>query len=165
MTNQDAHRPRPRFDIEHPAPPNEILAAIREAMETSPAVHGLVLDEGAKVELMLAEERTRFWSPQLSALITATESGGSFIKARFGPHPHVWGMFLAGYALGLMLTCAAAMFGIVQWWLDMTPWAFWLVPAAMLITALTYGAAYIGQGLGASQMHELRNFLGRAIEE
>ncbi|MDF1801093.1 MAG: hypothetical protein P1V81_18140 [Planctomycetota bacterium] len=140
-----------------------MLGAIREAVEGCPKVQGLVLDDGGKVELTLVQERVRIWSPQLSALVTSAE-GGSLVKARFGPHPHVWGLFLAGYATGIMLSCATLLLGTVQLLLDMTPWALWLTPAALLLTGLTYGAAYVGQGLGAGQMHDLRNFLDGALE-
>lgn len=156
-------RPRPRFDLELPAPPSEVLRAVREALEMSPEVHGLVLDDDGKIELMLTEERVRFWSPQLSALVSESDRGTQ-LKARFGPHPHIWGLFLAGYALGMLLTCACLLFGIVQLFLDMTPWGLWATPLALMITALTYGAAYVGQGLGAGQMHDLRRFLERALE-
>ena len=156
-------RPRPRFDLEVPQPPGQVLAVIRGALEQCEEVHGLVLDDGGKIELMLVEERVKVWSPQLSALATETSAGGTHLKARFGPHPHVWGLFLAGYATGIMLTCAALLFGLVQLFLDMTPWALWATPVALAITALTYGAAYVGQGLGAGQMHDLRAFLDRSL--
>lgn len=156
-------RPRPRFYLELPHPPLAVLAAIRGGLEECAEVHGLVLDDGGKVELVLSEERVRFWSPQLSALVKESASGGSHLEARFGPHPHVWGLFLYGYGTGIMLTCAALLFGLVQLFLDMTPWGLWVTPLALMITALTYGAAYVGQGLGAGQMHDLRAFLDRAI--
>ncbi len=155
-------RPRPRFDLQLRHEPGAVLAAIRTAMEASDLVHGLVLDDGGKVELMLSKERVRLWSPQLSALVDEHEQG-AYLKARFGPHPHVWGLFLAGYAIGIMLTCASGLFGIVQLSLGLTPWSLWLTPLALLGTGLVYGAAYVGQGLGAGQMHDLRSFLDDAL--
>lgn len=157
-------RPRPRFDLELQSPPSVVLSTLRQALEADPEFHGLVLDDGGKVELVLADERVRFWSPQLSALVSETPTG-SHLKARFGPHPHVWGMFLAGYAMGIILTVGLAIFGIVQLILDLTPWGLYVTPAALMITALTYGAAYVGQGLGAGQMHDLRAFLDKALEK
>jgi hypothetical protein len=141
-----------------------VLDSIRTALEADPEFHGLVLDDGGKVELMLSDERVHFWSPQLSALVSASPAG-TLVKARFGPHPHVWGLFLAGYAMGIILTFGLLIFGIVQLVLDLTPWGLYATPAALLITALTYGAAYVGQGLGAGQMHDLRAFLDTALEE
>ena len=157
-------RPRPRFDMQLPHTPEAVLGAIRGALDQCEEVHGLVLDDDGKIELTLVQERVKIWSPQLSALVSSTE-GGTYLKARFGPHPHVWGLFMAGYATGIMLTCATALFGVVQLFLDMTPWALWFTPLAILITALTYGAAYVGQGLGAGQMHDLRTFLDHALDQ
>jgi len=157
-------RPRPRFDLEVRAQPAAVLAALRAALDGHTGVHGLVLDDDGKVELILTEDRVRFWSPQLSALVSASGEG-TRIKARFGPHPHIWGLFLAGYAIGILLSAACLLFGLVQLFLAMTPWGLWLLPLALLITGLTYGASYVGQGLGAGQMHDLRTFLDRALRE
>ncbi len=157
-------RPRPRFDLTLEQPPERVLGTIRDALEQCDNVHGLILEDGGKIELTLVQERVKIWSPQLSALASANEAGGTSLKARFGPHPHVWGLFLAGYAMGIMLTCASFLFGMVQLFLDMSPWALWFTPVALLVTALTYGAAYVGQGLGAGQMHDLRAFLDGALD-
>jgi len=156
-------RTRPRFDLESPTPPPALLAHFERVLESTPDISGLVLPENQTVELTLAGGRVRFWSPQLSLLLVGSSSG-SLIKARFGPHPHVWGMFLAGYALTGMLTSALALFGCVQLFLGQTPWALYATPAAALGITLVYGAAYVGQGLGAGQMHDLRTFLDKALD-
>jgi len=157
-------RPRPRFDLQFTSPAKTVLATLREALEADPEFHGLVLDDGGKIELMLSDERVHFWSPQLSGLVSVTPTGTQ-IKARFGPHPHIWGLYLAGYAMGIILTFGLLILGAVQVVLDLTPWGLYATPGALLITALTYGASYVGQGLGAGQMHDLRAFLDRALEK
>lgn len=169
-------RPRPRFDLSLPGAPLDVFAKIQRAAEASGEVYAVLLEDGGslegaaeadrvhKIELTLRGERVRFWSPQLSCLLSAHADGGTFVKARFGPHPQVWGLYLAGYASGIILTIGFLVFGLVQLWLGLTAWALWCVPLALLITALTWGAAFVGQGLGAGQMHDLRRFLDDALE-
>lgn len=167
-------KPRPRFDLEYSAAPLELIAQVEQRASELNTVHlSVFVDGGAaadavqrvhKLELTLRGERVRFWSPQLSCLLAETPTGGTHIKARFGPHPHVWGLYLAGYATGILLTLGFLVLGCVQLWLEQSAWAVWCVPIAMLITALTYGAAYVGQGLGAGQMYDLRRHLEALLD-
>lgn len=159
-------RPRPRFDLESPASPDQFLAHFRARLKEATLVRGLVVEENSTIEMTLVDGHVKVWSPQLSLLVNpSSQGGGSSIKARFGPHPHVWGMFLAGYAIAGMLSCALLLFGVVQIFLDQTPWALYATPLAILGAALVYGAAYVGQGLGSGQMHDLRAFLDSTSKE
>lgn len=156
-------RTRPRFDLASTLAPEALLGHFRSTIDRTAHIAGLVVEENGTVEMTLADGHVKVWSPQLSLLITDSDSG-SAIKARFGPHPHVWGMFLAGYAISGMVACALLLFGLVQLFLDQTPWALFATPIAILCAALVYGAAYVGQGLGAGQMHDLRQFLGETMD-
>ena len=159
-------RPRPRFDLESAATPELLFAHFRARLEKAQQVQGLVVEENGTVEMTLVGGHARIWSPQLSLLVGPSALGeGSAIKARFGPHPQIWGLFLAGYAIAGMLACALLLFGLVQVFLDQTPWALYATPLAVLGAALVYGAAYVGQGLGSGQMHDLRVFLESTLSE
>ena len=170
-------RPRPRFDLVVDHAPLEVLERLRRAAAASPEISAVLLECGGsatdapraehvhKVELTLQGERSRIWSPQLACLVAPRPDGapGALLKARFGPHPQIWGLYLAGYATSAILTAGLLILGLVQIWLGESPWALWAAPLAMLITALTWGAAFVGQGLGAGQMHDLRRFLDDAL--
>ncbi len=123
------------------------------------ALH-LALD---KIDLLPAEDQVHFWSPQLS-LVLSPQGGGSRIQGRFGPHPHIWALYLACYAISILLAIGCAMFGISQLVLGQDPWALYFTPVAILIAGLVYGASYVGQGLGSAQMCELRHFLSQALD-
>lgn len=45
-----------------------------------------------------------------------------------------------------------------------SPWALAGVPAALALVGFTYGAAFIGQGLGAEEMYRLRSFVDDCVE-
>ena len=156
-------RPRPSFSIEVAMPPAEVLARIREGLTVTPSLAALHLDED-KIDLLPAEDQMHIWSPQLSIVITP-QSKGSQLRARFGPHPHVWALYLACYAVSILLAIGCAMFGISQLVLGHTPWALYLTPVAILLAGLVYGASYVGQGLGSAQMCELRHFLSQTLEK
>lgn len=86
------------------------------------------------------------------------------LEGRFGPHPHVWTMFVAIYAHIAFLAIGGSMYGISQWMLHESPWALWLVPGAGLLAGVVYLSAFYGQGLGSEQMYVLRSFVADALE-
>lgn len=154
---------RPRFDLTTEIDLPGVLERLRSRIERSDDVLGLVLDSG-RIELTLNETKVRFWSPQLTIDAETRESGtGTVLHARFGPHPHVWTLYLALYATSVALAIGCAMFGISQWMVDSEPWALYLIPISVVSSALIYGASYVGQGLGALQMQELRSLVEREI--
>jgi hypothetical protein len=44
-------------------------------------------------------------------------------------------------------------------------WMIWAAPASVVLIAFIYGAAFIGQGLSAEEMFELRAFVEYAVRE
>jgi hypothetical protein len=69
------------------------------------------------------------------------------------------------YGVFAMLGAAGLMYGWAQTTVDEYPWGFWVVPVCLALAAFVYGAALIGQGLTADQMHELRCFVEQAAQE
>lgn len=154
---------RPRFELTTEIDVPAVLARVRAVLEQSEQVIGMALDTG-RIELTLNEEKIRFWSPQLTIDAEPREEGtGTILKARFGPHPHVWTLYLALYATSVALATGCIMFGVSQWMVGAEPWALYLSPLSVILSALVYGASYVGQGLGALQMQELRSLVERAI--
>jgi hypothetical protein len=121
----------------------------------------MVLDTG-RIELIFSEEKVRFWFPQLT-IDVETEGDGSILRARFGPHPHVWTLYVMLYSTSLAIFVGCVMFGISQWMVGSRPWGLYLSPAALILSGLVYGASYVGQGLGSLQMQELRSFVEKAL--
>ena len=109
-------------------------------------------------ELIFSEEKVRFWFPQLTIDVEA-ESDGAILRARFGPHPHVWTPYVMLYSTSLAILIGCIMLGISQWMVGSRPWGLYLTPASFILSGLVYGASYVGQGLGSLQMLELRSFV------
>lgn len=107
------------------------------------------------------DESRTFWSPYLN-LEVEDEPDGSAIRGRFSPHPNVWTLFMGVYILLAIAALAGLSYGIVQFTLGQTPWAFFVAPAAATLFGFVYGATLIGQGLGAEQMYRMRSLIDQA---
>jgi len=117
--------------------------------------------------LWISENARHFWSPHLyvEARIPGEEHcevDEPLIHLRFAPHPQVWTFFMAVYALLGMVILGSLMFGFSQWWIGQSPWVLLIAPAAVALFCFVYGATFIGQGLGATQMIELRGVVDSA---
>ena len=154
-------RPRPRFELESELGAQEVVRRVHEALKHSKQVVGLT-HEG-RLELTVPNDAQHLWSPQLIVDVEERDSG-SLLRARFGPHPAVWTMYIALCAVLVIVAMLALAFGFSQWLIDQTPWALWVAPGAAVLAALAFGAAFVGQGLSSEQMYELRAFLDRTLE-
>jgi uncharacterized integral membrane protein len=151
---------RPRFELQLPVPRERWLAALRSLLADPPdELRGQVFRKHAVVQMN--EASRTFWSPYLN-LEVEDEPDGSAIRGRFSPHPNVWTLFMGIYILLAIAALAGLSYGIVQVTLGQTPWAFFIVPAAVALFGFVYGATLIGQGLGAEQMYKMRSLIDRA---
>lgn len=156
-------RMRPTFEIPLRVTPQVFLAALRKRLQDKDIdVDGSVLRAGA--ELHTSPSRQHFWSPTLSVELVGDE-GSTTLRARFAPSPSVWMLFIGIYGMIAMGGLAAVMYGVSQLMLGWSPWAFWGAPAAAALGAFVYGAVFIGQGLGAEEMHMQRSVVERAVED
>lgn len=155
-------RVRPRFELDTSLTPEAVLARVKEKLESDDSVEGLVLE--SRVELVSESSAKGLWSPQLAIDLTKTD-GGTSLRGRFSPHPHVWGLYLAIHAIGAFGTIGAAMFGISQYMAGLSPTALWALPAAPVLAGFVWALAFVGQGLGAEEMYTLRRFVEEAIDD
>ena len=149
---------RPRFELQTATEPADALAAIGALIARENDVRGKVFRKTAV--MWLHRNERRFYSPWLNVDVESRE-GGARIQARFSPHPNVWTGFMAGYGVLSLITLGALVYGYVQWTLGKPPWALAIAPAAIALIGFEYGAAFIGQGLAAEQMHVLHSHLER----
>ena len=154
-------RPRPRFELTSPLVAEEILTKVGACLQEDPKVMGAVFPPD-RIEVTIGEGQ-HIWSPQLAVVINSTDEG-SHLCCRFGPHPHIWTLYVALYALFIILAIASASFGVAQLSADKTPYALFVAPVCLILAGLVYGGAYVGQGLGTDQMYQLRSFLDHCLE-
>ena len=133
-----------------------MLDRLREKLSAEDAVCvGRVFRKHAVLEM--PESERHLWSPQLHLRIDDGEDT-PFLAARFSPRPNVWTFFMAIYGVLFMIGLFGCVVGMSQWSLGRTPWAFAILPASLAMGAFVYGAAFVGQGMSAEQMYELRAF-------
>ena len=150
---------RPRFKLQLPVERETWLQKLRWLLDNEPGcLRGQVFRKHAVLEVC-DKERT-FWSPYLN-LEVEDEPDGSAVRGRFSPHPNVWTMFMGVYILLALAGLGGLSYGIVQYTLGQTPWAFLIAPAAVAMFGFVYGATLIGQGLGAEQMYTMRSLVDR----
>jgi len=154
--------PRPRFELRSRLSPEEIAARVSAFLKGHATLRGLALRD--RIEIAIAGEELRFWSPQLVAEIAADDEGGARLRARFGPDPYVWALYLLAYASLVVVTLLAACYGLSQWIVKEQPTALLAAPCAAVVAGLVYGVSYVGQGLGSEQMYLLRKTLTELAE-
>ncbi|MHC5062802.1 MAG: hypothetical protein ACYTG5_02375 [Planctomycetota bacterium] len=157
-------RVRPIFRQRLSVEPRVFLDRLEEAIrDLEGRCRGLMLSDGAI--LKIRREERRIWSPALHLQLELEGDGPGEVVGRFSPSSPVWTAFIAIYIGLACLALGAVSYGYAQVLVEETAWAFFGVPLAALLAGLTYGAAFIGQGLGAEDMHELRSFVERLIED
>lgn len=160
---------RPRFAVDVPCGARTVVEVLAEGIgRADPALEGH-FDPGHCV-LRIPEDRRYLWSPELDLTFDPldAEDGdaitGVRVRCLFTPRPSVWTVFAFGYAVLALLGLAAGVFGLVQLSLGHPPWALLGPVVALLSIAAVYGATFIGQGLAATQMYELRRYLDEGLE-
>ena len=149
---------RPRFRLEVERDADELLACLRERLKTTERhVVGAVFRRHVVLSPPSAERH--LWSPQLNLSISEEGNSRASIQGRFAPQPNVWTGFMFIYGVLFMGGLGGSMYGLAELSLGRTPWTMLAVPLAIAAFLFIYGAAFIGQGLGSSEMYELRRFL------
>lgn len=113
--------------------------------------------------IQIPQPARHFWSPVLNIEIREEEDETS-LHGRFSPEPNIWTGFMAIYGVLVLIALIGAVVGLSQLSLGGSAWGLMLVPATAVMGAFIYGAAFIGQGLSAEQMYEMRSFVDDVIE-
>lgn len=144
--------------------PADLAARVRARLEDPEApCDGLATE--SQIELRIRERDRRFWSPQLVVIMKPDPGpgGATRLVGHFGPNGNVWTMFMAAYGFVVLSALNGAFFGFGQMMIGEPAWALWCVPGAVLVVALIYIAAGVGQRLGHHQVDVLLQTLEAAI--
>lgn len=152
---------RPRVALVAALQPGVVMERLRAALQIA-----CCPCQGAAaarhLDLWICETERHFWSPRLD-LAVEDHPGGALLRGRLGPHPDVWTLFLAGYAVSIFAGVGGTMYGLAQLTLGEPPGALLAAPAAAAMVGLIYLAAGLGQRLGAGQVAILQRFLSEAL--
>ena len=155
-------RARPRFSFEVDARPEDVTAQVRRHLEGAEKIEGGVY--ARTLSLTLRDGFRHFWTPHLDVQLTELPAGRTRIDGLFAPHPQLWTGFVALQLFFGLLSLGALIWLYSQYTLDRPLLTPTLVLGGMLFGGgFSYGAAYVGQGLGSEQMYELRSFLDQAL--
>jgi hypothetical protein len=158
-------RPRVRPEFVRPllVAPQEFHLALAHALaDGAGSCRGQTFSGGAILRVRSGDQRV--WSPALHLQVERCEGDEWQIHGRFSPSSPVWTAFLAIYLVLVCVAIGGLCYGGAQITLGQTPWAFVAFPVALALAAFTYGAAFLGQGLGAEDMYELRSFVERVAD-
>lgn len=116
-------------------------------------------------ELRVPTTQRKVWSPRL-AITTDDMTDGVQLCCRLQPEPEVWTAYIAiASALGVA-TISVAMYGLSQFVLGATPWVAVIgLPVVLVLGAVQYTAALLGQRLGREQMGYLQEQLLEALAD
>jgi hypothetical protein len=149
---------RPTFEIALAPGDDRILERLRRRLERGDhGIRGQVVQGHAL--LKLPAERRSLLSPVLNLEVVETGAGARILRGRFSPRPNVWTGFMAIYGVLVLVALAGLMYGLAKLTVDEAPWPMLAVPICAALYAFVYGAAFIGQGLTADEMYELRAFV------
>ena len=148
---------RPHFDLVVSLPTEAVLTTLAERFRDA---NGTWVGHitGQHAQLVVPRKDRHLWSPWLSFSVEEDEKG-SLLSGRFAPHPSVWTMYMAFYAMLLFSMLGLGFFGLSQWLAGEAPTMLWSLPIGAVIGAVLYGSAFIGQGLTARQMCAMRSFI------
>ena len=148
---------RPSFELELADDPDRVMEKLREKLPECPRCTGVSV--GRHAELFVPEEEQRVWSPWLSVTAESGSDGGSRVRGRFAPHPHVWTLYMF-FAIGLGFSLLVGVtWGYAQWAMDQTPWALLSLPLCVVLGSALYLVGLTGQRLGADQIEHLEDAL------
>ena len=155
--------PRPGFELSTRLSAEAVVVRVGQRLRAKPCpICGLSMPE--RIELHVPSERQHLWSPELVVQVQAA-GAGSRLVGRFGPHPHVWTLFMALLGVSAIGTLVALGYAYAQWTMGQTPTALWAIFVAVATLAMLHLVSQLGRGLGAEQMQELRGFLEATLSD
>ncbi len=153
---------RPQFDLVISLPVEETMDRLRGAFEEiGDGWEGHVA--GTHAQLVVGADRRHLWSPWLT--FSAQEhDDGARLHGRFAPHHSIWTMYIAFYAIIIFSMLGLGFFGLSQWMAGQAPTMLWSLPVGLVLCGFLFLSAFVGQGLTAQQMVDMREFVQASLE-
>lgn len=139
----------------------EIKKRIQHKLEqpTNPFI-GSVLRK--HIMLKVKPESSHYWSPVLNVDLFE-EKQGTLIKGTFGPHPNIWGMFVALYSVIGMIAILSIMFGLSQLMAEQAASGFMGIILCLMLAGAVFTFGLQGKKLARAQMIQMKQFFGHSV--
>jgi hypothetical protein len=158
-------RLRPRFALDVACDVDVLVATLRDRIEENdPALEGFFTPRHCV--LRIPPERQALWSPELDLTFerSGDDEAGLRVRCLFGPRPAVFTGFAFLYAVLAAIGVGGLLWGLAQVTLAQTPWGLAATAGSLAAIGAVYAASFIGQGLAAAQMYQLRRYLDVCVE-
>ncbi len=141
--------------------PEEFVQRLCQLVSFDPAVR---IQCGSRhAVLRIPDEARHTWSPTLDIQVRAS-ARGSHVRARLGPEPQIWTLFIFLYGATAFPGLIASMYGLSQLAMGQAASALWGLPISAVAWGLIYLASFFGKGLGARQTHQLMAAVEACLE-
>lgn len=163
---------RPTFSLDLPEPCSRVTARLRAGLEAQPVwvkwsrVPGARQEEsceGVFAWIAMPESDRQFFSPWLQLSVMPQPDGSTQLFGRFSPKPAVWTGFALAYLFFGCATFFSGMVGLSQMMVKLTPWAFYVTGASVVIIVALYLVSQTGKGLANRQMASIRAAIDAAV--
>ena len=162
---------RPSFTQPLDMPLDEAMARLDAEGAVGGELVGVEAAGGGRHRIIALGPAIRhFWSPWAHLDLREPddsehdEAGAhSVVVLRFSPNPPLWFAIMFSYLALATVAFFALCWGVAQLTLGRSPWALWVIPAALLIALAIVLAARIGQRLAHAQMLAIRAALREAL--
>jgi hypothetical protein len=164
-------RMRPSFKVEASCEPERLMEAFRRhlVLDAEDVEGDFSTRHGV---LRIPEAKCQFWTPYLD--LTVEERGDAPTAAcevqtklwgTFSPRPEIWTGFVFAIGTLTVVSIFSSVWGAAQLALGHGTFAFLIPLAALVVGALLYVSALVGQGLSISEMYRLRAFVDDCLRE
>ena len=154
---------RPHFDLFVALTPSDAMARLQQQFEAAKP-EWLGHTAGYHGQLAAPNHRRHLWSPWLT-FDAVERDGGTLLSGRFAPHPSVWTMYMAMYGMVIFSMFGLGCFGLSQLIAEEAPTMLWSLPIGAILLVALYASAFVGQGLTAEQMSDMRTFMMGAFDD
>lgn len=155
-------RPRPLYEASVDLPPQEVRGRVHAALlEGKGPCVGHVGQRHLNLHIHAPERHV--WSPWISIEVSP-RGEGSYLRGYFGPHPSLWGIYVAAYAAQVFVLIAGTMHGWISYTLDLPTTGLWVALAMGVTLALSCATNIAGEWAGVPQMALTRGFLAQLLE-
>jgi hypothetical protein len=154
---------RPTFEFLVPLSPEEAASRLDALYRDG------FVGESVRTHLLVTVPRAErhFWSPWLHVDLRPVEGDAQAtdVFARFSPAPSVWTAFMLTYIALATICFFSAVWAFAQSVLGNELTALWGVAIPLIVGAVMFWSARVGQRLAREQMHRLHDAVRAALPE